>query len=97
MRVLRVGGGAHTRAKWFATLYAALMRALETMPHPDTVRAARRGGMEDALREAALCRSDERRCATRAWKELPSFLDQLAGEVDRRISEVSPGVRPRSH
>ncbi|EIW58382.1 uncharacterized protein TRAVEDRAFT_20406 [Trametes versicolor FP-101664 SS1] len=51
-------------------------------------------GMEDALKEAGRCSSKgDERCGTRAWKDLPGFLEELASEVDRRISELRfPGI-----
>lgn len=80
-------------APWFATFYASLAQALQTTPHPDTVRSMKDS---DALKEAGRCSSKgDERCGTRAWKDLPCFLDELANEVERRISEVSPGLSCR--
>ncbi|OJT03301.1 hypothetical protein TRAPUB_6079 [Trametes pubescens] len=76
-------------AGWFNTFYAIFARALRRMPHPNTVRAMKLGEMEDTLKQAALCDTKcQDRCGTRTGKDLPRFLDQLADEVDRRISET---------
>lgn len=86
------------RARWFDTFHTKLTQALQTMPHPDTVRKMKLGdAMKDALKEAALCQGGTAsQCGTRAWNDLPCFMDELADEVDRRISEVSLDTRPPS-